>query len=68
MSTSYFYSYFHVLLFSVKVTKLVSTFVVIIMPHARRKRNWNKQYYGKNRDELLAQRKGSISKDPEFAK
>ena len=35
------------------------------MPHARRKRNWNKQYYGKNRDEILAQKKEAYSKDPE---
>ena len=38
------------------------------MPHARRKRNWNKKYYGKNRDEILAQKKEAYSKDPEDKK
>ena len=42
--------------------------LVIIMPHARRKRNWNKKYYGKNRDEILAQKKEAYSKDPEDKK
>ena len=38
------------------------------MPHARRKRNWNKQYYGKNKDEILAQRKEAYTKYPEAKK